>query len=99
MIDGIDYYPKEKKSNGRSKLLVFFLLLLIGALIYWYLDDQKKPEKSKSTLIVISEPVIEQTVETIPIVVTPTQEKQRINQPQILENLDEVTQIYNREMP
>ncbi len=98
MIDGIDYYPKEKKSNGKSKLWILFLLF-IGVLIYWYLDNQKKPKKPKSTLIVISEPEIEQTVETIPIVVTPIQKQQRMTQPQMLENLDEVIQTYNRETP
>jgi len=98
MIDGIDYYPKEKKSNGKSKLWILFLLF-IGVLIYWYLDNQKKPEKPNSTFIVISEPEIEQTVETIPVIVTPIQEKQRMTQPQMLENLDEVIQTYNRETP
>ena len=97
MIDGIDYYPKAKKnSNNKFKLWILFLLLM-GVVAYWYLDQKKSLEKPKSTLIVISEPEIDQAVETIPVVITPIQSKQKI--PQILENLDEVMQTYNRENP
>ena len=96
MIDGIDYYPREKKSNNKFKLWILFLLLM-GVVAYWYLDQKKSLEKPKSTLIVISEPEIDQAVETIPVVITPIQSKQKI--PQILENLDEVMQTYNRENP
>ena len=96
MIDGIDYYPREKKSNNKFKLWVLFVLLMSVA-AYWYLDQKKSLEKPKSTLIVISEPEIDQAVETIPVVITPIQSKQKI--PQILENLDEVMQTYNRENP
>jgi PII-like signaling protein len=46
---------------------------------------------------VISEPEIEQAVEIIPVVIAPIQSKQKI--PQMLENLDEVMQTYNRENP
>ena len=94
MMDGIDYYPKQRKSNNKSKLLIFLLLLVISA-GYWYFDDKQSPIKSKSTLIVISEPAIERSVNTIPIVIKPTQIEQKI--PEMLENLDEVTQSYNRE--
>ena len=96
MIDGIDYYPREKKSNNKFKLWVLFLLLM-GVFSYWYLDQKKSLEKPKSTLIVISEPEIDQAVQTIPIVITPIQSKQKT--PQMLENLDEVMQTYNRENP
>ena len=97
MIDGIDYYPKAKKnSNHKFKLWILFLLLM-GVVAYWYLDQKKSLEKPKLTLIVISEPEIDQAVQTIPIVITPIQSKQKI--PQILENLDEVMQTYNRENP
>ncbi|RUM80418.1 MAG: hypothetical protein DSZ16_06610 [Candidatus Thioglobus sp.] len=96
MIDGIDYYPREKKSNHKFKLWVLFLLLM-GVFSYWYLDQKKSLEKPKSTLIVISEPEIYQAVETIPVVITPIQSKQKT--PEMLENLDEVMQTYNRENP
>ena len=96
MIDGIDYYPREKKSNNKFKLWVLFVLLMSVA-AYWYLDHKQSLEKPKSTLIVISEPEIDQAVKTIPIVITPIQSKQKT--PQMLENLDEVMQTYNRENP
>ena len=96
MIDGIDYYPREKKSNNKFKLWVLFVLLMSVA-AYWYLDHKQSLEKPKSTLIVISEPEIDQAVQTIPIVITPIQSKQKT--PQMLENLDEVMQTYNRENP
>ncbi|MEO1890296.1 MAG: hypothetical protein ABGX45_01220 [Candidatus Thioglobus sp.] len=96
MIDGIDYYPREKKSNNKFKLWVLFVLLMSVA-AYWYLDHKQSLEKPKSTLIVISEPEIAQAVETIPIVITPIKSKQKT--PQMLENLDEVMQTYNRENP
>ena len=96
MIDGIDYYPREKKSNNKFKLWVLFLLLM-GVAAYWYFDHKQSLEKPRSTLIVISEPEIEQAVETTPIVITPIQSKQK--KPQMLENLDEVMQTYNRENP
>ena len=96
MIDGIDYYPEEKKSNNKFKLWVLFLLLM-GVVSYWYLDHKQSLEKPKSTLIVISEPEIDQAVQTIPIVITPIQSKQKT--PKMLEILDEVMQTYNRENP
>ncbi len=96
MIDGIDYYPREKKSNNKFKLWVLFVLLMSVA-AYWYLDHKQSLEKPKSTLIVISEPEIAQAVETIPVIITPIQSKQKT--PQMLENLDEVMQTYNRENP
>jgi hypothetical protein len=96
MIDGIDYYPREKKSNNKFKLWVLFVLLMSVA-AYWYLDHKQSLEKPKSTLIVISEPEIAQAVEAIPIVITPIKSKQKT--PQMLENLDEVMQTYNRENP
>ena len=96
MIDGVDYYPRVKKSNSKLKLWVLFLLL-IGAISYWYYNNKQGSEKPKSTLIVISEPEIDQAVQTIPIVITPIQSKQKT--PQMLENLDEVMQTYNRENP
>jgi hypothetical protein len=96
MIDGIDYYPREKKSNNKFKLWVLFLLLM-GVAAYWYFDHKQSLDKPRSTLIVISEPEIEQAVETIPIVITPIQSKQKT--PKMLENLDEVMQTYNRENP
>ena len=96
MIDGIDYYPREKKSNNKFKLWVLFLLLMSVA-SYWYFDHKQSLEKPRSILIVISEPEIAQAVETIPIVITSIKSKQKI--PQMLENLDEVMQTYNRENP
>jgi hypothetical protein len=97
MIDGIDYYPKEKKSNNKSKLWVLFLLLA-GVASYWYFDNKQNPKEPRSTLIVISEPELEPAIEIIPIVVAPIQDRQQAS-PQILENLDEVMQTYNRENP
>lgn len=96
MIDGIDYYPKGKKSNNKLKLWVLFLLVA-GVAAYWYFDNKQSPKKPSSTLIVISEPEAKQAIETIPIVITPIQDRQ--NTPQMLENLDEVMQTYNRENP
>ena len=46
----------------------------------------------------IREPDLEKAIETIPIVVAPIQDRQQAS-PQILENLDEVMQTYNRENP
>jgi len=96
MIDGIDYYPKEKKSNNKSKLWILFLLLA-GVATYWYFDNKQNPKEPRSTLIVISEPELEPAIEIIPIVVSPIQGNQ--NTPQMLENLDEVMQTFNRENP
>ena len=94
MIEGIDYYPIKRKSNKKPKLLIFLLLLVIVA-GYWYFDNKQSSIKPKSTLIVISEPVIEPILNTIPIVIKPSQINQKT--PEVLENLDEVMQTYNRE--
>ena len=96
MIDGIDYYPKEKKSNNKSELWILFSLLA-GVAAYWYFDNKQNPKEPRSTLIVISEPELEPAIEIIPIVVSPIQGKQKT--PQMLENLDEVMQTFNRENP
>lgn len=98
MIDGIDYYPVKKKRNGRAKGWVLFLLF-VAVVAYWYFDNKQNPVKPQSTWIVISEPEIEQPITIIPIVVIPIQDKQRADETQMLENLDEVIQTYNRNNP
>jgi len=95
MIDGIDYYPKKKKDNGKFMFWVLFLFIT-GVLVYWYLNEQKEIKKPKSTLIIISEPEVKQTNEDTPISATLIQDKQKYVQPQLLENLDEVMQNYNK---
>ena len=95
MIDGIDYYPRQKRKVNFKLWVASLLLVMIVS--YVYFDNKQGPQKPKSTLIVISEPEIEQAVEIIPVVIAPIQSKQKI--PQMLENLDEVMQTYNRENP
>ena len=96
MIDGIDYYPKKKKGNNKFKLWALFLLV-VSVASYWYFDNKQSPKKSSSTLILINKPEIESMVNTIPIAIKPS--KIKIKKTEILENLDEVMQTYNRENP
>jgi len=93
MIDGIDYYPKQRK--GKIKFKLWIALLLIAMLVgYWYFESKQPPKKSKSTLIVINKPEAKSVVNTIPIVIKPS--KIKTKKPEILENLDEVLQNYNQ---
>jgi len=96
MIDGIDYYPKKNKGNNKFKLWALFLLVASVA-AYWYFDNKQSPKKPNSTLILINKPEIKDIVNTIPITIKPS--KIKIKKPDILENLDEVMQTYNRENP
>jgi len=91
MIDGIDYYPRQKKSKVNFKLWVA-LLLLVMIVGYFYFDNKQSPDKSESILIVISKPEDQSVVSTIPIVIKASKIKSK--KPEILENLDEVMQNY-----
>ncbi len=93
MIDGIDYYPRPKKGKLKLKLWMALLLLVMIA-TYLYFDNKQSPEKPKSTLIVISKPEAKSVVNTIPIVIKASKIKSKT--PEILENLDEVMQNYNK---
>jgi len=90
MIDGIDYYPRQKKRKVNFKLWVA-LLLLVMISGYFYFDSEQSPGKLESTLIVISKPEA-QSVVSIPIVIKASKIKSK--KPEILENLDEVMQNY-----
>jgi len=91
MIDGIDYYPRQKKRKVNFKLWVA-LLLLVMIVGYFYFDNKQSPGKPESTLIVISKPEAQSVVSTIPIVIKAS--KIKLTKPEILENLDEVMQNY-----
>ena len=93
MIEGIDYFPRKRKSN-KSKLWVLLLLITVG---YWYFDNKQSPTKPMSTLIVISSPAIVSTINSISAEIKPAQAQTQQMTFEILENLDEVMQSYNRE--
>ncbi len=95
MIEGIDYYPKKKKSKANIKLW-FFVLLIIAVLIYLVFNNNNQSvKKQNSTLIIISEPVKnidkKQNKITQTIVVEP-----RTENISHFEKLDEVAQTYNK---
>ena len=54
MLDGINYYPKRKKSL-KSKLFLILLLILILLGIWYYFKDVEIGG-ARSTSIIISEP-------------------------------------------
>ena len=58
MIDGIDYYPRQKRKVNFKLWVASLLLVMIVS--YVYFDNKQGLQKPKSTLIVISEPEIEQ---------------------------------------
>jgi len=91
MIDGIYYYPSQKKRKVNFKLWVA-LLLFVMIVGYFYFDSEQSPDKYESTLIVISEPEAQSVVSPIPIVIKASNIK--LKKPEILENLDEVMQNY-----
>ena len=90
MIDGIDYYPRQKrKVNFKLWVALLLLVMIVG---YFYFDNKQSPDKPESTLIVISKPEAQSVVSTIPIVIKAS--KIKLKKPEILENLDEVMQNY-----
>ncbi len=91
MIEGIYYYPWQKKNNTKFKLWIL-LLVLILIIVYWSFDNKIKSETSKSKRIIISGPKIETVVKNPPP--QPTQSRQK--PPEILENLDELVEIYQK---
>ena len=54
MLDGINYYPKRKKSL-KLKLFLFLFLILIFLGIWYYFEDLEIGG-NRSTSIIISEP-------------------------------------------
>ena len=54
MLEGINYYPKRKKSI-KLKLFLLFLLILIFLGIWYYFEDVEIGD-NRSTSIIISEP-------------------------------------------
>ena len=87
MIDGIDYYPGQKKRKVNFKLWVA-LLLLVMIVGYFYFDNKQSPDKSESILIVISKPEDQSVVSTIPIVIKASKIKSK--KPEILEKFNKL---------
>ncbi|CAB9539103.1 hypothetical protein [uncultured Gammaproteobacteria bacterium] len=90
MIDGIDYYPRNKKRkskrNFRLVIILFFVLIALVSAYYFFYDG-KTPDKPNTSLIVIKEPEIEKT-KVIPIIKI---HKEQPKKPETLEYLDEIT--------
>ncbi|MDC9715376.1 MAG: hypothetical protein PSN36_06145 [Gammaproteobacteria bacterium] len=93
MIDGIDYYPRQTKTNKKSLVkwlsILFFALIIIA--IYYFFNELKVPKTPSIGLIVIKEAEIEKIkVSLTPINVEGGEIQPR--RPEILENLDEIIQ-------
>ena len=56
MIEGINYYPKKKKSNANFFILVF--LFLTALVLLWYYLSESNFNKDSSSSIIISLPSI-----------------------------------------
>ncbi len=91
MLDGINYYPKRKK---RLKLKIFLLLLLILMFLgIWYYFEDIEIVGTRSTSIIISEPInFENSEESI------TENIEEVSSTPIIgnntESLDEVIKTY-----
>ncbi len=94
MIEGIDYYPKQRKNNPNFKYWALSLALVL-LITYWIFSDKQNLETSGSNIIIISEPQIE------PIAITPSVKptKIKVSAPKILENLDELLQNQTNKKP
>lgn len=91
MLDGIDYYPRRKKSKKTLKIVLFLVLIIL--LSYWYFAHTPNQSNRPITSIVISVPEIV----TIPVNISAPQQQSQPPKKMLIENLDEVMQIYNRE--
>ncbi len=94
MLDGIDYYPKKRRSK-KVPILIFLLMAIIGFVAYWY--DQggivKNTQKPKTNIIVISEPQATQTSPPSSNVKQSALPIGIIETPSVVENLDEIILI------
>lgn len=89
MIEGIDYYPRQKKY--KKKPIIWILLLIsIVAIGFWYFSDQTSATKSQPILIKVNNVIVK------PDTHTKTQRKLKPT-PKVVENLDEVIRIHNQE--
>ena len=91
MLDGINYYPKRKKSlNLKLFLILLFILMFLG--IWYYLEDVEIGG-TRLTSIIISEPNnFESSEESI------TENIEEVSSTPVIENntesLDEVIKTY-----
>ena len=94
-MEGIDYYPYQRKTKHKSKTLVLLLLIMAVIMIgYWFLTEENKTQQANTQLILISEPKILlknnniAAFESTPILSQPLLE---------MEQLDEVAQVYEKQ--
>ena len=92
VLEGIDYYPNQKKSK-KLIIILFFVVALLVFLVWAYIPSIGIELKPKSTSIVISKPKVdEQAVENV------VDEEKAISVEQQSynnsENLDTVIQTY-----
>lgn len=94
MIEGIDYYPQQKKF--KLKYIVWIVLLIsIIAFVFWYFSNKTntdKPNKPQPILIKVTKTII--NPKTAPPTVSRHKPQQSPPKYEV-ENLDEVTLINN----
>lgn len=96
MIDGIKYHPKKKKSNAKFNLWILSFAL-IAMVVYYFPEDVQAPGTSPVNLIVIKEAEDEETkIGIIPVNIETSESESRGKKLEVLENLDEVIQIYQK---
>ena len=63
MLDGVNYYPKKKKSIKGWLLWIFLLFLIFGAM--WYYFQGEEVTESKTNSIIIRQPSLDDVSESI----------------------------------
>jgi len=91
MLDGINYYPKRKKSFKLKAFLLFLLILMFLGI--WYYFEDVEIGGTRSTSIIISEPNnFESSEESI------TENIEEVSSTPVIENntesLDEAIKTY-----
>jgi hypothetical protein len=97
MIEGIDYYPKKRPSKVKIMLWLLVPAVIFVAVYYFY--NVKILEKPQEKLIVIKAPEREKTkVAAIPVNIETSEYESQTIAPELLENLDEVIQIFQEQL-
>ena len=91
MLDGVNYYPKKKKSIKGWLLWIFLFFLIFGAM--WYYFQGEKVTESKTNSIIISQPSLDDVSESI--IVEKSGDAISLDEiNEVNENLDEVISTY-----
>ncbi len=96
-MGSIECYHKQRKIGKGLKLWILLAVFILILIVYFFSSDKQIPKKSNTSVIIIKEPETDKIkINHSHIDIKASIIKPRVGEYKVLENLDEVNQIYKK---